>query len=54
MGTFVAAYVIAWAAITGYVLWMGAGQRRLARAVRALQLQLESTEDEERSAAKAA
>lgn len=54
MGTFVAAYVIAWVAIAGYVLWMGAGQRRLARAVRSLQSQLDSIEDEKPSTAKAA
>lgn len=46
MGTLITAYVIVWAAVALYVLRMGGQQRRLGRALRALQLQLDQEENE--------
>ena len=39
MGTFVAAYVIVWAAVLWYVLRLGTKQRRLEREIESLRLE---------------
>ncbi|HYW79884.1 MAG TPA: CcmD family protein [Thermoguttaceae bacterium] len=40
MQTFIAAYVIVWAAVLWYVLRLGANQRRLQRELESLRLEL--------------
>lgn len=47
MGMFVAAYLAVWMAVFVYVLWLGARQRRLQRAVEALELHFEQPEARE-------
>ena len=47
MGLFVAAYLVVWIAVVVYVLWLGARQRRLRRAIEALELAFEQPEAQE-------
>jgi CcmD family protein len=54
MGTLVAAYLLVWMAVAGYVLWLGRRQRRLERAIDALELHWEQSEVAEEPTAKAA
>ena len=54
MATFVIAYVSVWTAVALYVLWLGAGQRRLQRAIRALEMQFSQSNEAEDSTSKAA
>ncbi len=44
MNMYVAAYVVVWTAVALYVLWMGARQRRLGRAIDALELHFQQSE----------
>ena len=44
MGMFVAAYLAVWMAVVLYVLWLGVRQRRLQRAIEALELHFEQPE----------
>ena len=44
MGMFVAAYLAVWMAVVLYVLWLGARQRRLHRAIEALELHFQQRE----------
>jgi CcmD family protein len=54
MGTFVAAYVAFWIAVAVYVFWLGVRQRRLRRAIEALELHFEQSEDRNQPASAAA
>ena len=54
MDTFVAAYLVAWLVVLLYVVRLGAHQRRLLRALEALQLQREQSESWKRPDSKAA
>ena len=54
MGTFVAAYLALWIAVAVYVFWLGVRQRQLRRAIEALELQLEQSEDQNLPASTAA
>jgi CcmD family protein len=44
MGAFVAAYLVVWMAVVMYVLRLGARQRRLRRAIEALELHCEQSQ----------
>ncbi len=54
MGTFIAAYLVVWLGVTWYVLRLGAAQRRLQRAIDALQDQAVQAERVDRSQTRAA
>ncbi len=54
MSMFAAAYVVVWTAVALYVLWMGARQRRLGRAIEALELHFQQSEALEDPTASAA
>jgi len=54
MGTFIAAYLVLWVGVVWYVLRLGAGQRRLQRALEALQWQAGQSEPREQPTSKAA
>ncbi len=54
MGTFIAAYLVVWLGVMWYVLRLGAGQRRLQRAIDALHDQAVQAEHVDSPQAKAA
>jgi CcmD family protein len=54
MGTFVAAYLALWMVVAVYVFWLGIRQRRLRRAIEALELYLDQSEDRNLPASTAA
>lgn len=54
MGIFIAAYLLLWLGVMWYVLRLGAGQRRLQRAIDALQCQAVQAERADHPEAKAA
>ena len=54
MSTFLGAYLLAWAAVLGYVVRLASQQRRLQRTVESLQLQIQQSSRDVESAGKAA
>ncbi len=54
MGMFAAAYLVVWLAVVLYVLWLGVRQRRLQRAIEALELHFEQSEPREEPTSTAA
>lgn len=54
MSTFLAAYLIVWAAVLGYVARMAGEQRRLRRTLESLQLQVQQSSRGVEAANKAA
>ena len=54
MTAFVTAYLMVWLAVASYMAWLQVQQRRLARSIESLRVQLEDSEATERPVSKAA
>jgi len=54
MGTFVTAYLAVWAAVTLYVVRLGARQHRLERDLKALQFQFDRVKNQDEPTSQAA